>query len=1417
MKKAYPEYARVLVLLSFLVLVGNSSHKLYSQINFTPSELNFNGLGNVSSGVTSLMYGPDGRLYVAEYPGVIKVLTIQRNSSTDYVVTSIETLSGVTDIVNHDDDGTINSSVTLRETTGLTVAGTAANPVIYVTSSDFRIGAGSGGGSGDVNLDTNSGIITRFTWNGSSWDVVDLVRGLPRSEENHATNGLEFVTVNGTDYLVVATGGITNAGSPSTNFVFTCEYALSGAVLSVNLDMINAMSIQTDSNGRKYIYDLPTLDDPTRNNANGITDPDDASYNGIDINDPFGGNDGLNQAMIVPGGPVQIFSPGYRNPYDLVVTQNGAVYVTDNGANQGWGGLPENEGGNSVTNNYDPAEPGSSTPTTDGELVNNVDHLELVTNNIQTYSFGSFYGGHPNPVRANPNGAGLFTAPNPYGTTGAVFRTQLFDPDGSTPGSTSDASVALPANWPPVPVANSVEADWRGPGISNPDGPDDNPITTWGTNTNGIDEYTATNFGGAMQGNLLAGYHNGVLRRVELKPDGSLQQLTPSFITGIGGNPLGITCNSDTENFPGTIWVGTLNGKIVILEPNDFVACINPGDPGYDAGADYDSDGYTNQDEQDNNTDHCDSGSQPTDFDKSVGGILISDLNDIDDDADGIPDANDPFQLGDPNSNGSDAFVLPVSNNLFNTEQQPGDISGFGLTGLMNNGDPNPNWLNWIDDTGQGPNPDDVMDGIAGLITLHMTSGTALGSTNTQEKGYQYGVQVDQNTGKFTVMGNLVNLSGALGLYGNTSANGGELGYFMGDGTQSNYIKIVVTTAGITALQEINDIPQTPINIPIAVQDRPVTDMQFYFTVDPSNGEVVLEYAIDSGNRITIATILAEGNVLNAIQQTNTDLAVGFIGSSNTPGVELEGSWDYLNVIPEGNTFTLRINSGGPQITYDGKLFSADQFFQGGIAYENTGAQVPELFQTEHTDSAPSIFDYNIPVPNGDYTVVLHFAEIYWGATNGQAGGIGQRIFDVSIESTLVLDNYDIIADVGSETPVAKTFITEVTDGELHLNFSALPEVGGVNQAKVSAIEIYGTASNAPPVAVASAIPTSGILPLEVSFTGSNSTDDKAVVGYQWDFKDGTPVSTEANPVHTFTTANTYEVELTVEDDEGLTHSTTITIVVNEPPNEAPVAVATAIPTSGILPLEVSFTGSNSTDDKAVVSYQWDFKDGTPVSTEANPVHTFTTANTYEVKLTVEDSEGLTHSTTITIIVNEPPNEAPVAVASATPISGIAPLEVSFTGSNSTDDTAVVSYFWDFKDKALTSTEMNPIHIFKRAGVYEVSLTVEDEAGLSDTQTLTVAVSKGTANNDIEATLLMNPSKEFARVKWIDYGPEDRNVVRVYLFDLNRQLIGLYNPQQVFSHGLFEIPISSLSDGVYLIGFETNKGDHIVVKLVVMN
>ena len=140
MHKFYPGSFRAFF--SCFFLLGLLVSQLHAQ-SFSQSELNLNG-NDFAFGVTSLMYGPDGRLYVAEYPtGAIKILSVQRNSDTDYEVIAIETLNGIQTMADHNDDGTLHTEVN-RQVTGLTVAGTAANPIIYVSSSDVRIGSGEG-------------------------------------------------------------------------------------------------------------------------------------------------------------------------------------------------------------------------------------------------------------------------------------------------------------------------------------------------------------------------------------------------------------------------------------------------------------------------------------------------------------------------------------------------------------------------------------------------------------------------------------------------------------------------------------------------------------------------------------------------------------------------------------------------------------------------------------------------------------------------------------------------------------------------------------------------------------------------------------------------------------------------------------------------------------------------------------------------------------------------------------------------------------------------------------------------------------------------------------------------------------------------------------------------------------------------
>ena len=167
-----------------------------------------------------------------------------------------------------------------------------------------------------------------------------------------------------------------------------------------------------------------------------------------------------------------------------------------------------------------------------------------------------------------------------------------------------------------------------------------------------------------------------------------------------------------------------------------------------------------------------------------------------------------------------------------------------------------------------------------------------------------------------------------------------------------------------------------------------------------------------------------------------------------------------------------------------------------------------------------------------------------------------------------------------------------------------------------------------PPNAGPSALFTASQDGLSVAFDASASTDaDGTITGYQWSFGDGT-TGTGAAVAHTYATAGTYTVALTVTDDDDASTTTTTAITV-----AAGNAGPSALFTSSQDGLSVAFDASASTDpDGMITSYQWSFGDGS-TGVGAITAHTYVTAGTYTVALTVTDDDAATITTTTAITV----------------------------------------------------------------------------------------------------------------------------------------------------------------------------------------
>ncbi|MDB4884458.1 MAG: Peptidase, (Subtilisin) subfamily, partial [Gemmatimonadetes bacterium] len=171
---------------------------------------------------------------------------------------------------------------------------------------------------------------------------------------------------------------------------------------------------------------------------------------------------------------------------------------------------------------------------------------------------------------------------------------------------------------------------------------------------------------------------------------------------------------------------------------------------------------------------------------------------------------------------------------------------------------------------------------------------------------------------------------------------------------------------------------------------------------------------------------------------------------------------------------------------------------------------------------------------------------------------------------------------------------------------------------------------NAPPVARF----TWSCPSLTCTFDGTTSSDDNGIVSYSWDLNKY-PGGTATGPTVTadYPHADTRYVTLTVTDAGGLTNSVTKTITIGTPVNQPPVARFTSSCTN----LGCTFDSGTSSDDVGIASRSWTFGDGGTAGNVVTTSHTYGSAGTYSVTLTVTDGSGLTNSITKQVSVTAPP------------------------------------------------------------------------------------------------------------------------------------------------------------------------------------
>lgn len=195
----------------------------------------------------------------------------------------------------------------------------------------------------------------------------------------------------------------------------------------------------------------------------------------------------------------------------------------------------------------------------------------------------------------------------------------------------------------------------------------------------------------------------------------------------------------------------------------------------------------------------------------------------------------------------------------------------------------------------------------------------------------------------------------------------------------------------------------------------------------------------------TIAEVIggrAAPRVSRVLAEAIADRAVGDAVNITRLAAEIWARTSQENVLHR-----IDCGSADDYIDVSGNTWDADRDFTGGFDFFSTEDPIlntndPALYQTERHGT----FSYALPVPDGTYTVRLHFAEIFHQS-------IGQRVFDVAINGTVVENDLDIYALVGHDFALVRSHGTTATSG----TGIAITFTPSVDTAKVSAIEVISS------------------------------------------------------------------------------------------------------------------------------------------------------------------------------------------------------------------------------------------------------------------------------------------------------------------------------------------------------------------------
>ena len=354
--------------------------------------------------------------------------------------------------------------------------------------------------------------------------------------------------------------------------------------------------------------------------------------------------------------------------------------------------------------------------------------------------------------------------------------------------------------------------------------------------------------------------------------------------------------------------------------------------------------------------------------------------------------------------------------------------------------------------------------------SVYSTSTTVIGTTNPtlyQTERYSSGplqYQFSVPNGNYAVTLKFAEL------YFNSSGSRVFNASINGHSVLANFDIYAEAGAGYKAVDETTEVAVSNGLITILlspVVDNPKIDA---IKIVPATGAKVSVYPVSSGLRASqtqqftaaafglsssgvtwsispaTGTISSSGQYRAPASVPNTETVT--VKAVSTASSSVSGTATVLLQPGAAAAFTpIRVNAGGPAYTDNvGQVWAADEGYSGGAEYSITASvgntTTPTLYESERYANSGSL-TYSFSVPNGSYTVTLKFAELYFSTA-------GSRVFNVKINGTTVLTNFDIVAQAGAwRTAIDKSFPVTVSNGTISIVFTNV-----VNNGKIDAIQI---------------------------------------------------------------------------------------------------------------------------------------------------------------------------------------------------------------------------------------------------------------------------------------------------------------------------------------------------------------------------